>query len=141
MAKTTHTHTGTCQACGAVQAVDNDTRLIAKHGYKVVGFGFFNGTCGGSDHRPAELDTSFTHTIITSLGEWATSSDRIAGLWRTRALMVTTHESATGKRDAKMCRTYHSVMMFGCSDYDIGRRRGQLEYHYESQAKNARSHI
>jgi hypothetical protein len=138
--KTTHTHTGTCQACGAVQAVNNNTLLIAKHGYKVAGFGMFVGTCGGSDRKPAELDISYTHTIIKNCYEWAANADRLAGLWRDGSLMVTTRDSDSGKRDAKMRRIYQPVMMFGCSDYEIGQRRGQLEFQQETQAKNARAH-
>lgn len=140
MTKSTHTHTGTCQACGAVQAVDNTSGLVAKHGYKVAGFGFFNGTCQGSGHKPAERDITLTYRIMISCEDWAVSADRLAGMWRDGVLMVTTHESATGKRDAYHRRTYHDVMMFGCSEYDIGRRRGQLEYAEESQAKSARAH-
>jgi hypothetical protein len=47
--KRTHTHRGHCQLCGAVQALDPDTSLIAKHGYTVPD-GYFVGTCPGSDH-------------------------------------------------------------------------------------------
>lgn len=60
MTKTTHTHRGTCQACGAVQASANSNSLIAKHGYTVQGH-YFNGTCQGSDKRPAEHDVTHTH--------------------------------------------------------------------------------
>jgi hypothetical protein len=138
--KTTHTHTGTCQACGAVQAVDNGTQMIAKHGYKVAGFGMFVGVCQGSDRKPAELDISFTHQIITNCQEWAANADRIAALLESRSLMVYMHEVDSGKRDAKYRRIYHSVMMFGCDEYEIGKQRGREIGAQESQAKNARAH-
>lgn len=32
--------------------------VLAKHGYRVAGFGFFMGTCGGSGYRPFELDNA-----------------------------------------------------------------------------------
>jgi hypothetical protein len=70
MTKTTHTHRGTCQACGHVQAVDNVTRLVALHGY-TVDWGCFNGTCGGSGKNPAELNTAYTHTIIAMCDDHA----------------------------------------------------------------------
>ena len=51
----THTHKGTCQLCGRTHAVNNKTGVIAKHGY-TVDYGFFNGTCGGSDFLPLQKD-------------------------------------------------------------------------------------
>lgn len=63
MTKTTHTHRGTCQACGHVQAVDNASQLVAKHGY-TVDWGYFNGTCQGSDRKPAEHDITLTNEVI-----------------------------------------------------------------------------
>lgn len=62
MSKTTHTHRGTCQACGSVQASDNVSAFIAKHGYEVVGY--FVGTCQGSDRKPAEHEVTYTHKVI-----------------------------------------------------------------------------
>lgn len=59
--KSVHTHRGHCQACGRVQAVDNDRTLIAKHGYSVER-GYFHGVCAGSDHKPLELERSLTDT-------------------------------------------------------------------------------
>jgi len=64
--KRTHTHRGTCQACGAVQAVDNTTKWIAKHGYTTT-YGFFNGTCYGSGYLPMELETIYADATIKNL--------------------------------------------------------------------------
>lgn len=75
MSKKTHTHRGTCQACGATQAVDNGTGMVAKHGYKVAGFGFFNGTCLGAGQLPAQISVDVSHTIIASLKDMAASND------------------------------------------------------------------
>src|SRR5690349_9600304 len=74
MAKTKHTHTGTCQACGRQQAVDNTVlHKIAKHGY-TVNFGYFNGVCfGARGEMPAELDVELTKKTI--LGCMATAAD------------------------------------------------------------------
>jgi len=62
MAKRTHTHKGHCQACGSLQAasIGSVRLLIAKHGYTKA-FGYFSGTCAGSDKRPVELDQTFSY--------------------------------------------------------------------------------
>lgn len=139
--KTKHTHQGTCQACGAVQAVDNTTKLIAKHGYQVAGFGFFNGVCQGSDNPPAELEVFLTYRIITNLLAWATEKDRIAELYANGVLMVHMHSSYSGKRTPKGNRIYHDVMMFGCTEDQII-HQGTLEIDSNTSAANmARSHI
>lgn len=74
MTKTTHTHRGTCQACGHIQAVDNASQLIAKHGY-TVDWGYFNGTCRGSGKRPAEQDITLTMSVIRFCNETAADHD------------------------------------------------------------------
>lgn len=140
MAKTTHTHTGTCQACGAVQAVDNQTQRIAKHGYKVAGFGMFVGTCSGSDKPPAELDLTHTRLIILNCHAWADNADRLEALWTSGALMVTTQTVAGPKRDVRGFRIYHEVMMFGCADYSIAAVRRKHASDHERQAESARAH-
>lgn len=74
MTKTTHTHRGTCQACGHVQASANANALIAKHGY-TVDWGYFNGTCQGSDKAPAEHDVTLTRNVIAFCTETAADHD------------------------------------------------------------------
>jgi hypothetical protein len=64
----TATHNGTCQACGRSHAVGLKTGPLAKHGY-TVDWGFFNGTCQGSDARPLEIDTALNITIISQRRE------------------------------------------------------------------------
>jgi len=63
--KTTHTHRGTCQACGSIQAVDNNTKLLAKHGYKVI-YGAFQYVCNAAGISPAEHDVSYTRQTIAN---------------------------------------------------------------------------
>jgi hypothetical protein len=46
------THFGTCQVCRAVQKLPNGK--LAKHGY-TTRYGFFSGTCFGSDFLPLEI--------------------------------------------------------------------------------------
>ena len=64
--KTTHTHKGHCQVCGAMHAVDNSHNGLAKHGYD-VSWGFFNGVCSGADNLPIQLDRALADRTITSL--------------------------------------------------------------------------
>lgn len=56
------THTGTCQICGRPQKLPSD--MLAKHGYKVAGYGFFVGTCHGSDSLPYEKSCDLLPPMI-----------------------------------------------------------------------------
>ncbi len=68
-----HTHRGHCQVCGAQQAVNNETGMLAKHGYTVE-HGFFEGECPGSHNLPLEVDHTMTDNII---GDLTRQGDRI----------------------------------------------------------------
>ena len=68
------THTGTCQACGRRQAVHINTGNISKHGY-TTNYGFFNGTCGGSDELPLELDTAVNIETVAGMNKFADKLD------------------------------------------------------------------
>jgi len=65
----THTHKGTCQLCGRIQAVNNKTGEIAKHGY-TVDYGFFSGTCRGSGYLPLQQDRAELDSQIKSWEEF-----------------------------------------------------------------------
>lgn len=78
MAKTTHENKGHCQACGRIQAVDNSTKKIAKHGYKVSGFGFFSGTCIGSDQPALQLSRFFLDQTVVNLDVYAAAQIALA---------------------------------------------------------------
>ena len=56
------THNGTCQVCGACQAFNAKTGVIAKHGY-TVDYGFFNGVCPGADSKPLQHDRSIADAV------------------------------------------------------------------------------
>ena len=64
--KNTHTHKGHCQVCGRVQVVSTNDNLLAKHGYDVQ-FGFFNGTCIGSDKEPLEVSKRISEVTISNM--------------------------------------------------------------------------
>jgi hypothetical protein len=63
--KNKSTHQGHCQACSRIQMLPEGK--LAKHGYQVAGFGFFNGICMGSGHLPLEQDK----TIVEASIVWA----------------------------------------------------------------------
>lgn len=61
MAKQQSTHSGHCQICCRLQKLPGDR--LSKHGYTKE-YGFFNGTCFGSDALPFEKDISLIHQMI-----------------------------------------------------------------------------
>lgn len=61
--KTKATAAGSCQACGRVQKLPDGT--LAKHGY-TTRWGFFEGTCVGTGHKPYEQDCSLIQRFIDS---------------------------------------------------------------------------
>lgn len=66
-----HTHRGHCQNCGRIQAIDVLIQTVAKHGYVVAGYHFFNGTCTGSDRKPLELERTYCDSQCTWACEMA----------------------------------------------------------------------
>jgi hypothetical protein len=97
----TATHNGTCQACGRQHAVNPKTGLLAKHGY-TVDWGFFNGTCAGSDRKPLEQDEGFCLSIIDDLNNRALHLDAEADGEITKVSVSDGHRTvAHGKRVAQ----------------------------------------
>lgn len=62
------THNGTCQVCGRQHA--NSRNGLAKHGYTTQ-WGFFAGTCGGSDRNPLEISTDLLDRTCQKLSDAA----------------------------------------------------------------------
>lgn len=75
MAKSKHTHKGHCQLCGRVQALDNNTRAVAKHGYTVE-YSYFVGVCPGSGHLPLERERFETDKLTAQLVKEAAELDK-----------------------------------------------------------------
>lgn len=78
MSKSNHTHRGHCQVCGAIQAMDNTTKRLAKHGYTVKDFGYFVGVCSGAHNLPMELERKLTDLTIVSLERYAEEQSEYA---------------------------------------------------------------
>lgn len=57
------THNGHCQICGSVQKLP--ASRLSKHGYTVK-WGFFSGTCPGSDGKPFEVSTDLIERAIVN---------------------------------------------------------------------------
>ena len=73
-------HIGHCQACSAIQVVIPG-QVMAKHGYKVKGLGFFMGVCQGSGEAPLEVSRDFLDATIVALTDYAARADgEVAGL-------------------------------------------------------------
>lgn len=84
------THNGHCQVCGRKQKLPNGK--LAKHGYKVANYGFFNGTCFGSENLPFEQDKTLVEQSIAWAYEQAESNDRRAEEIRASLDTVWVHE-------------------------------------------------
>lgn len=102
MAKQTKaTHNGTCQVCGSVQAVHPETGRLAKHGYTVQ-WGFFLGTCYGSDHFPYEISKDLIEQSIANAKHSALRQRELAEETRKRtaddAVWVSHYRPATWQR-------------------------------------------
>lgn len=100
MTATETTFTGICQACGRRQAIHVHTGLIAKHGY-TTDWGFFNGTCGGSDHLPLELDTAVNLAVVGQLRTWVGKLEAEAGGEILKVQIQTGSSLVRGKRVAE----------------------------------------
>lgn len=147
--KTTHTHRGTCQACGKVQAVDNTSKLIAKHGYKVA-YGAFQFVCNAADMKPAEFDTTYTHTTIVSCLESAVHHDSCVPPLKGGEVVPATFERWNGKKVVKTRTKWGMRESFGgydtlpieqaTADERKSRIAGQIRYH-ELQAEGLRDHV
>ena len=95
-----HTHRGTCQVCGSQQAVNNETGMMAKHGYTVE-HGFFEGECPGSHNLPLESDRTMTDNII---GDLTRQADRIQKQIDNGIKMVTYRYTERDTRVEKMVK-------------------------------------
>ena len=68
---------GHCQACLRKQAVNDRTGRLAKHGYKVAGYGYFHGTCNGSGELPLEKETTILDREVKLLNQEANRLDKL----------------------------------------------------------------
>lgn len=143
--KSTHTHRGTCQVCGARQAVDNASKFIAKHGYQVAGWGFFNGVCSGSGHLPAELDLTIAQATIVALTSYEADQTRLQGLYASHDLMAYTITKQVwnhqGGKHASGAYESKELPIFGCDQalFDLVHNREAASH--GSAASRARGHI
>jgi hypothetical protein len=96
---TASTHTGICQACGRRQAVHVKTGMIAKHGYTTE-YGFFNGTCGGSDALPLELDTTVNVATVAAMVKFADEQEAQAAGEILKVAVEVGHQYRGGRRIA-----------------------------------------
>lgn len=72
--QTKSTHQAHCQICGRIQAVQLPVGTLAKHGYRVKDFGYFAGTCPGSDRLPLEQARDLCDRTVADLRVFAEES-------------------------------------------------------------------
>lgn len=138
--KKIHTHRGTCQACGGLQAVDNNTQHVAKHGYVVAGFGFFNGVCSGAGRLPAEKDTAHTHAIIASLIVYAERAAAYAVALTNRTEVLTTYEETHWDNTTRKNVTVTKPLA-DAPAYIVNREYSYAISQSEGQARRALQHV
>lgn len=148
--KTTHTHRGTCQACGSVQAVDNVSQMLAKHGYKVV-YGAFQFVCNAAGYAPAEHDVTYTKTTILGCLTSAEWHDGQVPKLKSGEVVPETFQRWNPTK-VKVNRRRHGGTYETKGDYDTlpiaqanakeraERIAGQIRHH-ELQAEGLRSHV
>jgi len=73
---TTHTHKGTCQSCGNIQAVKNGAGTLAAHGYTVE-YGYFEGECWGSAELPLQINREIADNTIAFFNSKAADLNKI----------------------------------------------------------------
>jgi hypothetical protein len=149
MTKTTHTHRGTCQSCGSVQAVDNKTGMLAKHGYTIP-FGTFQLICKGSDHhKPAEHDVTLCRFTMKGCLESAAANDAIIVRLRSGTEIPATFERwnrdkvkmiKTAWGDRKSTGDYDTLPIFQATPEERRDRvNSQIRYH-QLQVDGLRAH-
>lgn len=104
------THTGTCQLCGRRHMLPGGK--LAKHGY-TLDYGFFSGTCRGSDELPFEQGKSLAEK---SLAQAAARRDEL--LAQADAVSLTGNDDGTvwayvrrKARDGKSYRTWEKATL------------------------------
>lgn len=135
-----HTHRGTCQVCGAQQAVNNVTGYIAKHGYTVKHYGFFNGTCTGSDKQPLEVSRYVTDNTIA----WLRERVALAADMRAVDLASGAVEPRWTKMGERNPRTFERARI-ACdkselTTYDQDSQLRSAIYAAQQEARHARAH-
>lgn len=143
MAKPKSTHRGHCQACARVQAVNPDTMRLAKHGYTVKGFGFFNGVCHGADRQPLELDRTYCDEILVRLTEYAAQMDTYAAALKdgsAHPFRCNTGKSIKVARGGRMVWEEETVLWEDADTYHREAAVRSAIWSTEMEAKQARRH-
>jgi hypothetical protein len=141
------THNGHCQVCGRVQALPNGGTL-SLHGYRVAGFGFFNGVCHGARFAPLQESRAITDKIIVELGQYAARQDEMVAELKAGTRTPLTAKTGkhievmkTGRRGMKYKGWEDEVVPFAQapSYYQVQAVEGAVFFH-EREARQARSH-
>jgi len=137
MATIKATHRGNCQVCGRQHHVVGV--VLAKHGY-TVDYGYFSGTCRGSDNRPVQTDRTITDDTVTGLGVYA--AQRAADAEKLKAGDTHPTKIKTGEKFNTTTRRFEPVLI----DFAAGTPVQQHDAvqaaiaRAESEAGHARAH-
>ncbi len=133
-----HTHRGTCQACGSVQAVSNAGGRIAKHGY-TVDYGFFSGICAGSGCQSVERDLTKLDSVCNDLADRADSIDAMTVADIKEVTVITRNQDR--QKVETICRDDYEVMLAGGRHNTFAQiAEGKLR-NLQFQAKQMRAHV
>ena len=139
------TNNGTCQVCGRIQAAIGDATM-AKHGYTVQ-WGFFSGTCAGSDRAPIEHSHNYTDRTISELDKRATQIDGMT-IYDIPQVTIEIRISAYKEKEiiTFTCEAdvSHHIATHKYGSREIGKTfdkyRERDLYRLQSQAKQMRAH-
>lgn len=131
------THRGNCQVCGHQHHVMGTT--LAKHGYTVE-FGFFRGTCDGSDRQPVQIERSHTDATIVWLREYAEREDSVVAQLKAGKMHPT--RIKTGQELNRSTFKYEPVYIeWSAGTVEQQRKAVELAIAMsESDARHARAH-
>ena len=135
-----HTHKGHCQACGRIQALTVVGMAIlprlAKHGYKVAGFGYFSGTCQGSARLPLQQDKTYCEAIQGELSEYAARQESVAKAYDSGELVPSNVEVYDSKAKGGL-----GLLKWEAADeYQRANELRSRIWRARNEAKSARDH-
>ena len=100
------THNGTCQLCGNLQAVNAKTGRLAKHGYTVE-FGYFSGSCAGSNELPLEISRDLLDRVVE---DWTIEAEKMKAYTADQVTKVVARDRLTGKQKAVDLEDYRATV-------------------------------
>lgn len=138
-----HTHRGHCQICGRIQAAQAHAapahHTLPKHGYKVAGFGFFVGTCDGTNKRPLEEARDACDDVCEALGRYAVEQDALAAAYRDGSKLPVKVQTSERVRTVKGWEYVMAPYSEGTKLQQLDAVKAAINLHVR-EARHARGH-